>query len=183
MDAPAHSSRARDSPAVRASATRGATARVPISRITRSSSSCCRPKQSLGMELTSRVPADSRAEHGRDHRPSSAGEVLRRARAEGAGSRVDLARSRHADDSRRLPRRLNDPITRLSTARWGRCCTRKGVFINQCYDELNVRAPDLVRDVHRAVREGRRRGARDEQLRREPVEARAVRARRSRCTS
>ena len=37
-----------------------------------------------------------------------------------------------------------------STARWGRCCTRKGVFINQCYDELNVRAPDLVRDVHRA---------------------------------
>ena len=26
----------------------------------------------------------------------------------------------------------------------------KGVFINQCYDELNVRAPDLVRGVHRA---------------------------------
>jgi len=25
----------------------------------------------------------------------------------------------------------------------------KGVFINQCYDELNVRAPDLVRDVHK----------------------------------
>src|SRR5689334_13016221 len=25
----------------------------------------------------------------------------------------------------------------------------KGVFINQCYDELNVRAPDLVREVHR----------------------------------
>ena len=25
----------------------------------------------------------------------------------------------------------------------------KGVFINQCYDELNVRAPDLVRDIHR----------------------------------
>jgi methionine synthase / methylenetetrahydrofolate reductase (NADH) len=25
----------------------------------------------------------------------------------------------------------------------------KGVFINQCYDELNVRAPELVRDVHR----------------------------------
>src|SRR5688572_19931476 len=31
----------------------------------------------------------------------------------------------------------------------------KGVFINQCYDELNVRAPDLVRDVHAAyVRAG-----------------------------
>lgn len=26
----------------------------------------------------------------------------------------------------------------------------KGVFINQCYDELNVRSPDLVRDIHRA---------------------------------
>ena len=26
----------------------------------------------------------------------------------------------------------------------------KGIFINQCYDELSVRAPDLVRDVHRA---------------------------------
>src|SRR3954463_11211137 len=26
----------------------------------------------------------------------------------------------------------------------------RGVFINQCYDELNVRAPDLVREVHRA---------------------------------
>ncbi|MEJ7812128.1 MAG: bifunctional homocysteine S-methyltransferase/methylenetetrahydrofolate reductase [Gemmatimonadaceae bacterium] len=26
----------------------------------------------------------------------------------------------------------------------------KGVFINQCYDELNVRAPDLIREVHRA---------------------------------
>ncbi len=24
----------------------------------------------------------------------------------------------------------------------------KGVFINQCYDELNVRAPELVRDIH-----------------------------------
>ncbi len=26
----------------------------------------------------------------------------------------------------------------------------KGVFINQCYDELSLRAPDLVREVHRA---------------------------------
>jgi homocysteine S-methyltransferase len=26
----------------------------------------------------------------------------------------------------------------------------KGVFINQCYDELSLRAPDLVTDVHRA---------------------------------
>ncbi|HMC56205.1 MAG TPA: bifunctional homocysteine S-methyltransferase/methylenetetrahydrofolate reductase [Gemmatimonadaceae bacterium] len=26
----------------------------------------------------------------------------------------------------------------------------KGVFINQCYDELNLRSPDLIRDIHRA---------------------------------
>jgi homocysteine S-methyltransferase len=26
----------------------------------------------------------------------------------------------------------------------------KGVFINQCYDELNLRSPNLVRDIHRA---------------------------------
>ncbi len=24
----------------------------------------------------------------------------------------------------------------------------RGVFINQCYDELSVRAPDLIRDIH-----------------------------------
>jgi homocysteine S-methyltransferase len=29
----------------------------------------------------------------------------------------------------------------------------RGVFINQCYDELNLRAPELVRDVHRAYRD------------------------------
>src|SRR5436190_19300569 len=28
----------------------------------------------------------------------------------------------------------------------------KGVFINQCYDELNLRAPDLVRDAHKAYK-------------------------------
>ena len=26
----------------------------------------------------------------------------------------------------------------------------KGVFINQCYDELSLRAPDLVSEVHKA---------------------------------
>src|SRR5918998_4301024 len=26
----------------------------------------------------------------------------------------------------------------------------KGIFINQCYDELNARSPDLVRAVHQA---------------------------------
>src|SRR4051812_8142386 len=26
---------------------------------------------------------------------------------------------------------------------------QRGVFINQCYDELNLRSPDLIRDIHR----------------------------------
>ena len=26
---------------------------------------------------------------------------------------------------------------------------QRGVFINQCYDELSVRSPDLVREIHR----------------------------------
>src|SRR5687768_2944611 len=26
----------------------------------------------------------------------------------------------------------------------------EGVFINQCYDELNLRAPDLVKKIHKA---------------------------------
>jgi methionine synthase / methylenetetrahydrofolate reductase(NADPH) len=30
----------------------------------------------------------------------------------------------------------------------------KGIFINQCYDELNLRHPDLVRDIHRGYRQG-----------------------------
>ena len=29
----------------------------------------------------------------------------------------------------------------------------KGIFINQCYDELNLRSPDLVREIHRAYRQ------------------------------
>ena len=35
-----------------------------------------------------------------------------------------------------------------ATARWARCSTRKGVFINRCFDALNLTQPDLVGDVH-----------------------------------
>ncbi len=51
----------------------------------------------------------------------------------------------------------------------------KGVFINQCYDELNVRAPDLVRDIHAQYVNAGADVHRDEQLRRESIEARAAR--------
>src|SRR6476659_4383535 len=47
--------------------------------------------------------------------------------------------------------RLVDPESLvLFDGAMGTMLYAKGVFINQCYDELNVRAPDLVREVHRA---------------------------------
>src|SRR5258708_10808223 len=47
--------------------------------------------------------------------------------------------------------RLLDPESLvLFDGAMGTMLYAKGVFINQCYDELNVRAPDLVREVHRA---------------------------------
>jgi methionine synthase I (cobalamin-dependent)/5,10-methylenetetrahydrofolate reductase len=47
--------------------------------------------------------------------------------------------------------RLLDPsrITVFDGA-MGTMLYAEGVFINQCYDELNLRAPDLVRKIHRA---------------------------------
>ena len=47
--------------------------------------------------------------------------------------------------------RLVDPQSMvLFDGAMGTMLYSRGVFINQCYDELNVRAPDLVREVHRA---------------------------------
>jgi homocysteine S-methyltransferase len=47
--------------------------------------------------------------------------------------------------------RLLDPESLvLFDGAMGTMLYAKGVFINQCYDELNLRSPDLVRDVHRA---------------------------------
>jgi methionine synthase / methylenetetrahydrofolate reductase(NADPH) len=47
--------------------------------------------------------------------------------------------------------RLLDPMQVIVfDGAMGTMLYNKGVFINQCYDELSLRAPDLVRDVHRA---------------------------------
>jgi methionine synthase I (cobalamin-dependent)/5,10-methylenetetrahydrofolate reductase len=52
---------------------------------------------------------------------------------------------------RRDPREVLDPErVVLFDGAMGTMLYAKGVFINQCYDELNLRTPDLVRDVHRA---------------------------------
>ncbi|MGH7636431.1 MAG: bifunctional homocysteine S-methyltransferase/methylenetetrahydrofolate reductase [Gemmatimonadaceae bacterium] len=47
--------------------------------------------------------------------------------------------------------RLLDPA-RISVfdGAMGTMLYNEGVFINQCYDELNLRAPDLIRKIHRA---------------------------------
>ncbi len=50
----------------------------------------------------------------------------------------------------------------------------KGVYINRCYDEVILQAPELVRDVHARVRAGGRRAHPDEHVR---CESRAARAR------
>ena len=45
---------------------------------------------------------------------------------------------------------LNDSRPHVFDGAMGTMLYSKGVFINRCYDELNVKEPDLVREVHRA---------------------------------
>jgi homocysteine S-methyltransferase len=49
-----------------------------------------------------------------------------------------------------LDRLLDPDALVLFDGAMGTMLYARGVFINQCYDELNLRSPDLVRDVHRA---------------------------------
>ena len=59
------------------------------------------------------------------------------------------------DRSQLLQRLLDPQQVVVFDGATGTMLYAKGVFINQCYDELNLRAPDLVREVHRAyVRAG-----------------------------
>ena len=49
--------------------------------------------------------------------------------------------------------RLLDPLQVIvCDGAMGTMLYNKGVFINQCYDELNLRAPDMIRDVHEQYR-------------------------------
>ena len=49
--------------------------------------------------------------------------------------------------------RLLDPLQVIvADGAMGTMLYNKGVFINQCYDELNLRAPDLIREVHKQYR-------------------------------
>ncbi len=52
-----------------------------------------------------------------------------------------------------LVQRLLDPLQVIVfDGAMGTMLYNKGVFINQCYDELALRSPDLIREVHRAYR-------------------------------
>ncbi|MEO8575781.1 MAG: bifunctional homocysteine S-methyltransferase/methylenetetrahydrofolate reductase, partial [Gemmatimonadales bacterium] len=54
-------------------------------------------------------------------------------------------------DRKELLARLLDPNeVVVFDGAMGTMLYSKGVFINQCYDELSLRSPDLVREVHRA---------------------------------
>src|SRR5256885_11811531 len=54
-------------------------------------------------------------------------------------------------DRRALVERLLDPQQVIVfDGAMGTMLYSKGVFINQCYDELNLRAPALVKEIHQA---------------------------------
>ena len=55
-----------------------------------------------------------------------------------------------SDRSQLLARLLDPQEVVVVDGAMGTQLYAKGVFINQCYDELNLRAPDLVREVHRS---------------------------------
>ena len=44
---------------------------------------------------------------------------------------------------------LADGRTHLFDGAMGTVLYGRGVFLNVCYDELNLRQPDLIRDIHR----------------------------------
>src|SRR4051812_50072284 len=52
-------------------------------------------------------------------------------------------------DSSKIARLLDPEAIVVFDGAMGTMLYSKGVFINQCYDELNLRAPDLVRDIHK----------------------------------
>ena len=45
---------------------------------------------------------------------------------------------------------LNDDRPHVFDGAMGTMLYQKGVFINRCFDELNLREPDIVREIHRA---------------------------------
>src|SRR5262245_63760104 len=86
-----------------------------------------------------RVPVGARAEHRCNHRPPPTSEVLRRARRRRGGRPMTTS----------IERLLDPNAIVVFDGAMGTMLYSKGVFINQCYDELSLRAPDMVADIHR----------------------------------
>src|SRR5688572_5825723 len=45
---------------------------------------------------------------------------------------------------------INDDRPHVFDGAMGTMLYQKGVFINRCYDELNLKEPDIVREIHRS---------------------------------
>src|SRR5215212_3164530 len=68
-------------------------------------------------------------------------------------TRAPPKRRRQLLPEKSLVARLLDPLQVIVfDGAMGTMLYNKGFFINVCYDELNLRAPDLVREVHEAYR-------------------------------
>src|SRR5205814_545418 len=98
------------------------------------------------------VSVGAGAKYGGDHRASSGREVLHRSRGSGRGVRRARRTLRRVDSMTNQPllARLLDPERIvLFDGAMGTMLYQRGVFINQCYDELSVRSPELVGEIHR----------------------------------
>jgi homocysteine S-methyltransferase len=45
---------------------------------------------------------------------------------------------------------INDDRPHVFDGAMGTMLYQRGVFINRCYDEINLKDPDMIRDVHRS---------------------------------
>src|SRR5256885_9015099 len=98
------------------------------------------------------VSVGAGAKYRGDHRASSGREVLHRSRGSGRGVRRARRTLRRVDPMTNQPllARLLDPERIvLFDGAMGTMLYQRGVFINQCYDELSVRSSELVAEIHR----------------------------------
>src|SRR6185437_16589354 len=145
-----------DSPRARRSGEPGEALLVGLSRMSRSRGARAavpHPPRTRGARHRShfRVPAHARADDGSDCGSPSAGKVLRRARSRcGDGGRVTAAPTLRTTERPDVREIVDPERIMVADGAMGTMLYSRGVFINQCYDELNVRSPELVLDVHRA---------------------------------
>ena len=97
-----------------------------------------------------------------------------------AAVRGQVARRRMPWSSRRFSTALDRRVLVCDGA-MGTMLYAKGIFLNRCFDELNLTQPDLVAEVHHDVRPRRRGRHRDQHVRRQPRSSCATSAWPTRC--